>query len=149
VALVWRSTRFDYAACVLPRGFSWFKLEQGQNFQNGRASVGADSAAKRQILLESPNAMAAVGGGAKDAFTVAMFDEIDEGTGGFFKCSNHPPDGVSSHARIMREMPSESLTFWLTGAGGAELLRGGDAGGGGVAGAQSDKTGDGVRSAEA
>jgi len=52
-------------------------------------------------------------------FYVAMFDEMDEGTA-IFKCSNHPPAGVS--LCNYEGLPTDHY-LWLTGQAG-KLLRG-------------------------
>lgn len=106
--------KVDYAACVYP-GFSWFNLSKTE-FPNAQNPLGQIPRQKGKFFWSQINA--AVGGGAKMLY-VAMFDEIDEGTA-IFKCSNHPPTGVSM--LDYEGMPSDHY-LWLTGQAG-RMLRG-------------------------
>lgn len=110
--IVWcREQGKDYLPVIFP-GFSW------QNLKRARGEKAALDQIPRhggQFLWSQATAYKQAGA---DAFYVAMFDEIDEGTA-IFKCSNNPPVGESKFVTY-EGLPTDHY-LWLTGQIGRML----------------------------
>ena len=112
--IAWCTARhLDYAPCIYP-GFSWYNLGKIE-FKGGPP---LNQIPRQQGRFYWSQIAGAVQSGGK-MFYVAMFDEMDEGTA-IFKCSNHPPAGVS--LCNYEGLPTDHY-LWLTGQAG-KLLRG-------------------------
>jgi hypothetical protein len=103
----------SYLPVAFP-GFSWQNLEKA----HGREAE-LNAIPRRGGRFLWAQALAAQRAGARMAF-IAMFDEMNEATA-IFKCTNHPPVGVSAFMTY-DGLPSDHY-LWLSGQIG-QLLRG-------------------------
>ena len=115
--LAWCQQRHvGYVPCVTP-GFSWHNMHRHSRGES------PDWFPLNQIPRQKGRFYWSQISGAiqaqADMIYVAMFDEMDEGTA-IFKCSNHPPAGVS--LCDYEGVPTDTY-LWLTGQAGRMLRR--------------------------